>query len=392
MILQERSQVSASPLRVDREAGIIYGVKIIGTKSANGRDYPIDMLAKAAPLYEASAVNINHPDPKSNAPRSVADNCGELRGVTIKTGADAGLYADWHYNRAHALAGQLAEAAERFPTKLGLSHNADGSGKRTSDGRFLVESIARVISVDVVLEPATNSSLFEGSMKLRNVKISEMIGTLPTDSHERRLLSRMIEEEGMSGDTVASVEDQPGPEEAIKAAFRAEIIKAFDDSSLDAKATLNRIKEVIKAHEKVQNAMAGTKQDGGANPAESKPDAGAPGQEGVNAELGTLREEVARLTARDQVRELLREAKREVTAEQFDAIVATPAAHRKTLIESVGQPIGASGRQVPGGQKPRTTGSTPATGGGEDKPAYQKGEKFMEHLHRPTVGRFTNVN
>lgn len=387
MILQERTAIS-SPLRVDREKGIIHGVKIIGTASANNRRYPVDMLAKAAPLYEDATVNVDHPQ-TANQARGVADTFGAIRNVSVKaSGDDAGLYGDLHYLKSHKLAESIAEAAERFPNKVGLSHNADGTGRREKDGSFLVESISRVISVDVVKDPATNKSLFEGvdSMKLRNFKLSEIVATLPAESSQRKLLSRLIEEGAMSGDTVASAEEQPGPEEAIKAAFRAEIIKAFDDSSLDAKATLARIKEVIKAHEKVQSAMAGTKasEGGDAKPEGDSTPAATP--ESKSAEVGTLLEEVKLLRARDEVRTLLQEAKKEVTTEQFDALVATPAAHRKTLLEAIGTKAAPQGN----GTKPRTVGTTPATGG--DKPPYEKGKRFMEHLRRAESGVITSMN
>ena len=393
MILQEVT-ANDRPLRVDREKGIIYDVKIIGVQSANKRTYPVDVLAKAAPLYEDATVNVNHPTRNDQA-RGVEDTFGAIRGVRVKaTGDDPGLYGDLHYLKEHALAGRIAEHAERFANKIGLSHNADGTGRQAADG-FMVESINRVISVDLVKDPATNKSLFEEvqPMKLKNFKLSEIVAKLPTDNVRRKELAKLIEEGAMSGDTVAATEDQPGPEEAIKAAFRAEIIKAFDDSSLDAKATLARIKEVIKAHEKVQNAMAGTKaaDGGGEAPAGGDKTETTPTQEGKTTEVGKLLEKLERLEARDQVRELLREAKRDVSAEQFDAICASPAAHRKTLIEGLGQPIGNAPK---GGnaERPRTTGSTAATGGGKEGEGrgYEKGKNFMEHLRRQDYGALTS--
>ena len=392
MILQEVT-ANDRPLRVDREKGIIYDVKIIGVKSANKRTYPVDVLAKAAPLYEDATVNINHPVRNDQA-RGVEDTFGAVRGVRVKaTGDDPGLYGDLHYLKEHALAGRIAEHAERFANKIGLSHNADGTGRQTADG-FLVESINRVISVDLVKDPATNKSLFEElePMKLKNFKLTELVAKLPLENVRRQELAKLIEEGAMSGDTVAATEDQPGPEEAIKAAFRAEIIKAFDDTSLDAKATLARIKEVIKAHEKVQSAMAGTKaasDGGGEAPAESAKE--VPTAEGKDkAELGSLMEEVKLLRARDEVRTLLAEARKEVTAEEFAAICDAGSAHRKTLIESLGKPVGGGKGGSPSGEKPRTTGSSSATGGGKDSQAgYEKGKAFMEHLRRQDMGSLT---
>src|SRR5690606_32058205 len=46
-------------LRVDRAAGVIRGVKILGTTSRNGRTYTDAALEQAAKLYEGLGVNID---------------------------------------------------------------------------------------------------------------------------------------------------------------------------------------------------------------------------------------------------------------------------------------------------------------------------------------------
>ena len=51
--LSER--VTSQPGRVDREAGVIFGVKIIGRHSRNGRTYSDRALSEAVNLYEAPA-------------------------------------------------------------------------------------------------------------------------------------------------------------------------------------------------------------------------------------------------------------------------------------------------------------------------------------------------
>ena len=65
-------------LRVDREKGIIFGVKICGTTSTNthgirgveGTDYPIQVLRESNPLYGGINVNIGHRLRALCAPRS----------------------------------------------------------------------------------------------------------------------------------------------------------------------------------------------------------------------------------------------------------------------------------------------------------------------------------
>jgi len=150
--------------RVDRENGVIHGVKIIGLKSRNNRIYPLAVLEAAKNLYEGARVYLDHPGAgkpisKTDATveRKLEDGFGELRNVIV---CEDGLYADLHFTKSHPRAEQVCENCERFPTKLGLSHNAL-QRQRIQDGRIIVEAIEVVRSVDLVSDPATTQGIFE---------------------------------------------------------------------------------------------------------------------------------------------------------------------------------------------------------------------------------------
>ena len=147
--------------RVDTEAGIIYGVKVLGPRSRNGRVYEDSAIRKALPLYEGVTVNINHvrPDPKTGAhvERPMQDRWGVLRNARYQEGS---IYADLHYIKSHPMTKQLVEAAQRFPEIFGLSHDAGGD-EQLIDGERRVVEMYEVKSVDVVADPATNEGLFE---------------------------------------------------------------------------------------------------------------------------------------------------------------------------------------------------------------------------------------
>ena len=64
--------------RVDREAGILYGVKVLGFESRNNRSYKRSAVAQAVKLYEGAKVNIDH-DYQPTKPRSYGDGIGVLR-------------------------------------------------------------------------------------------------------------------------------------------------------------------------------------------------------------------------------------------------------------------------------------------------------------------------
>ncbi len=157
--LQEVCRLNGSQLQVHRDSDVIRGVKILGLESRNGRSYRPAALTKAAALYEGAKVNVNHPKSGAQAPRDYQDRIGVVRNVTFR---DGGLFADLHYNPKHQLAEQLAWDAEHAPENVGLSHNVEARVARLN-GAFVVDEILKVRSIDLVADPATTRSLFEGS-------------------------------------------------------------------------------------------------------------------------------------------------------------------------------------------------------------------------------------
>ena len=137
-VLQEYADNRGVALRVDREKGIIHGVKLLGAVSKKGREYPKAVMAKALPMYEGMRVNVDHVDPGQR--RSLRDRIGLVKNVTLK---EDGLYGDFHFNPKHALAEQIAWDAENAPQNLGFSHDTRGQSRNVG-GRIVVESIDKV--------------------------------------------------------------------------------------------------------------------------------------------------------------------------------------------------------------------------------------------------------
>jgi len=162
--------MSTSALRVDRKAGIIYGVKVLGLVSENGRRYTPSAVKAAARLYEGVRVNVDHPEKDASQPRSAYDRLGKL--INIRYVEGEGLYGDLEILMTHPMAKRICEAAERMPDAFGMSHNAQGEGDEDKDGTFVVNKIAEVRHVDLVADPATTKSLSESAMK----KIKESNG------------------------------------------------------------------------------------------------------------------------------------------------------------------------------------------------------------------------
>lgn len=167
--------------RVDRERGIIFGVKIAGLESKNrhgmqtkGTKYKPGAFSKAVKLYEGAKVNVNHPDKaQPNKDRSSYDRFGKFQNVTIHKGEP---YGDLHYLKSHPLAPMVTEAAEReeMADCFALSHNARGDG-RIEDGFFVVHEIFEVRSVDIVADGGTCRSLFESQEPMNNKTLRVVI-------------------------------------------------------------------------------------------------------------------------------------------------------------------------------------------------------------------------
>lgn len=157
-VLQEYVDSRGVALRVDRAAGVLRGVKLIGLDSLNGRRYRPQALAAAIGLYEGAKVNVNHPQGGPLAPRDYRDRLGVIRQVEFRP--EEGLFGNLHFNPKHAVAEQLAWDADHNPRNVGFSHNV--LARLTRDGaETLVEAITHVQSVDLVADPAATQGLFE---------------------------------------------------------------------------------------------------------------------------------------------------------------------------------------------------------------------------------------
>jgi hypothetical protein len=157
-LLQEYVDSGSQRLRVDRTAGVIRGVKLLGLNSRNARRYREDALSGAIGLYEGAKVNINHPKGHPLSPRDYQDRLGVVRGVEFRSGE--GLFGDLHFNPKHLLSEQLVWDAEHAPQNVGMSHNVLARTRRDGE-ETIVEAITKVQSIDLVADPATTSGLYE---------------------------------------------------------------------------------------------------------------------------------------------------------------------------------------------------------------------------------------
>lgn len=273
ILLREDFSRGTTAHRVDREAGIIYGVKLLGRTSPNnhkipgateGTEYTPDAIQRALPLYEGLKLNVNHPprsDPKAD--RSSYDRIGKVVNARIDGGDIRG---DLKLLKSHPMAERLMEAAEHMPDAFGLSHNAYGRWELRGKKAVIVE-IPEVRSVDVVADAGTVSSLYESQEStMATIKVRALFESLvpKIEAKLRPTLKAFLEAEDKGDDKTlkeddggASMDAPPAdmsPEDQIKAGFKAAIMAIIDDSSMTAAEQQKKIGEYLKTHEKLVGA------------------------------------------------------------------------------------------------------------------------------------------
>ena len=141
--------------RIDREAGILRHVHVLGPVSNHGYSYTADAIQAAHTKFEGMRVGINH-DYKNN-PLKVEDSWGTLSNPTCD--AD-GIWADLSYLKSHTLTEQILEDIERDTHIFGLS--SVNAYPRAYEGKKEVGAFMPV-RVDVVAGAATTKTFFESA-------------------------------------------------------------------------------------------------------------------------------------------------------------------------------------------------------------------------------------
>lgn len=329
--------------RIDREAGIIHDVKVLGLKSRNRREYLREAVTRAMPFYENSEVCIDHEF--ENANRSMRDRWGVLK--NIRQLAEGDLIGDLHYIRSHRESEAILEWAERFPDKFGLSHDAFGDSTM-KDGVELVHDIAGVRSVDVVGKPATNKGLFESEgTRMKQTKVKALLEANKKLKVASALLESMDE---MSDPSVMETDMSYAPEldaeGQVDAAFKAAVMAIMDNADLDTEGRMSAIRELLGAKDTATAAMSGGA-TGDGSVQESERIAA------LEAELKTMREDKAREQLRASCRKLLESHGAVVSDVRIDALAAQPTDKaRKALVEEFGKAVVAPARKRPEASPP----------------------------------------
>lgn len=149
------------PGAVDRAAGVVRGVRVLGPRGRKGYKYPPAVTARYAHLYAVPVAVGHHTDPTTGAPLEVPD--GDRFGRLLNPRPHAGgVNADLHIDLGHPLAERFLWAAENEPWRYSLSalHKVALLPDLDADGDWVAERVLGVQSVDVVERGDATSTLF----------------------------------------------------------------------------------------------------------------------------------------------------------------------------------------------------------------------------------------
>jgi hypothetical protein len=207
----------------DIEQGIVRGVKLLGLRSKNGRDYNTEGVRKTArKVLEGARVYVDHPE-KPGQVRSYKEAFGFTDSVEYIDGK--GYYGNVKFNPQHPQANQFIWDVKNNPTGLGMSINARirQSAKRGTSGLVAVEAIEECRSVDLVTRPATADGIFESEsesvMKLSDLS-AEVVEELKAQIRKDLEPSKDAMEAEKARTELADLKKKLAEQEAIASAAK----------------------------------------------------------------------------------------------------------------------------------------------------------------------------
>lgn len=140
--------------QIDKDKLILRNVAVLNKISKNNRQYSDQALTEAVSVFANTPSYFNHPSGRRDV-RDLLGQFTEMRRVGDSIRGDLQLIENSKW---------LLDVAERTPKAVGFSINA--VGKTRKEGNLeIVESIVKATSIDLVADPATTKSIFEGVEK-----------------------------------------------------------------------------------------------------------------------------------------------------------------------------------------------------------------------------------
>lgn len=148
--------------QVDRKTGTLRHCALLGQVSANNRFYTTKALETVRKLADQLKAFLNHDS------RGVENLIGDFSNLVIENNK---VYGDVSILESCKYRDMIFELAENKPHLCGWSIHARGLfGANDSEGREVVEDIVLLRSIDLVADPATNSSVWESKEEEPNLE------------------------------------------------------------------------------------------------------------------------------------------------------------------------------------------------------------------------------
>ena len=174
-------------LAVDQNTRRVTGVALAGRHSKNGYHYAEQALAESVPLYENKPVFLDHAThPSKPNERSTRDLVGHVVNPRFEEGRVRGDIVVLETESGQTFL-QLVKAGA---PGVGMSHVV--LARRSADGKE-IEAIEEVVSVDVVVNPATTTT-FRESCAPEGSPLSEIQEQLDSVTQQRNQLRVDLEE------------------------------------------------------------------------------------------------------------------------------------------------------------------------------------------------------
>ncbi len=343
--------------RSDPNRPKVVGALLCGRESANsflgdgkdrvqvkGRRYLQEAFSgERVKKYNGKPVFLNHPA-KPHDHRDYRDKIAVVENARHRS--DGMPVGDLAINPKHPHAEQFLWDAENSPNSCGMSHRAWFKWRTSSDNFAEAVELEEAISVDLVVDPATTSGVFEHKEKTMSTfaTLQEWLTRNPKSTADQILKVKKLAALGnyatravQEMDEGASGED--GVTTAIKTAAAAEIEECMASASSPeaVKSCLKRLKKILHLHgdlnEPEEDAEGGKEEPKKEPPAESK-------QIGYERAIGLCSE--SKYSATPTEYKLIAKFDTEADAKAF---IAEQAERSKSVAET----------------KPRSTGRTVAT-------------------------------
>ena len=271
LVLESVGLALAADSRVDVEAGIIHGVKVLGQKSKNRRIYPASLLRERFGVYEGAQVYADHDYAQLKTGR--ARPLGQWGGVLRDVSCPGDVRADLHVLKETMAGRIILEAAQRCSDRFGLSPMHLIDTRKEADGTETVTAILECWSVDAVTRPATTRTLFE-------------------------------QEETMPDDMAMPAPSAP-PAASIEDAFIMLQNAVMADTGLDDTERISVLKDVMKLKSKVLGGGEEEKSPDGETPTEESHNMAQPIMGKTGRRLDAIEKSLRAMTIRQLAGEAL---------------------------------------------------------------------------------------